>query len=48
MAYTFEWRHPGSSATQLASSLSKEKKMTKMAVDGTITALRQLAKDGKI
>lgn len=48
MTYTFEWRHPGASLTELAALLSKEKKMSKIAVDGTIMVLWQLAKDGKI
>lgn len=48
MTYTFEWRHPGASPTELAAFLEKEKKMSEMAVDGTITVLRQLVKDGKI
>jgi hypothetical protein len=48
MTYTFEWRHPGSSKAELAASLEKEKKMSKMAVEGTINVLRELAKNGKI
>ncbi|KAJ5921472.1 hypothetical protein N7466_009798 [Penicillium verhagenii] len=48
MTYTFEWRHPGASSAELAGFLEKEKNMSKMAVNGTIAVLRQLAKDGKI
>ncbi|KAJ5933987.1 hypothetical protein N7454_006316 [Penicillium verhagenii] len=48
MTYTFEWRHPGASPAELAGFLEKEKNMSKMAVNGTISVLRQLAKDGKI
>jgi hypothetical protein len=48
MTYTFEWRHPGASKAELAAFLEKEKKMSKMAVEGSITALRELAKNGKI
>lgn len=48
MTYTFEWRHPGASKEELAAFLEKEKKMSRMAVEGTITVLRELAKNGKI
>jgi Domain of unknown function (DUF1857) len=48
MTYTFEWRHPGASKSELASFLDKEKKMSKLAVEGTIDVLRELAKHGKI
>ncbi|QKX57118.1 uncharacterized protein TRUGW13939_04226 [Talaromyces rugulosus] len=48
MTYTFEWRHPGASSTELEAFLHKEKQMMKLAVEGTITVLRQLVKDGKI
>ncbi|KAF4160100.1 hypothetical protein CNMCM6069_009784 [Aspergillus lentulus] len=48
MTYTFEWRHPGASKAELAAFLEKEKKMSQMAVEGTITVLRELARDGKI
>ncbi|UKZ74693.1 hypothetical protein TrVFT333_002363 [Trichoderma virens FT-333] len=48
MTYTFEWRHPGASKAELAALLEKEKTMSKLAVEGTITAMRELAKDGKI
>ncbi|KAJ5598195.1 hypothetical protein N7537_008279 [Penicillium hordei] len=48
MTYTFEWRHPGASKEELAAFLEKEKKMSRMAVEGTITVLREFAKNGKI
>ncbi|CAI7614473.1 unnamed protein product [Penicillium discolor] len=48
MTYTFEWRHPGASKDELAAFLENEKKMSRMAVEGTITVLRELAKNGKI
>lgn len=48
MTYVFEWRHPGASKAELAEFLEKEKKMARTAVEGTITVLRELAKDGKI
>jgi hypothetical protein len=48
MTYTFEWRHPGASEAELATFREKEKEMSKVAVEGTITALKQLAKEGKI
>lgn len=48
MTYTFEWRHPGASEAELTMFLEKEKEMSKMAVEGTIVALKQLAKEGKI
>ncbi|KAJ6114748.1 hypothetical protein N7486_000526 [Penicillium sp. IBT 16267x] len=48
MTYTFEWRHPGASPAELEVFLQKEKQMMKLAVEGTITVLRQLVKDGKI
>jgi hypothetical protein len=33
---------------ELAALLEKEKKMSRMAVEGTITVMRELARDGKI
>lgn len=48
MTYVFEWRHPGVSKAELAAFLEKEKEMARTAVEGTITVLRELAKDEKI
>ncbi|KAJ5726770.1 uncharacterized protein N7483_008127 [Penicillium malachiteum] len=48
MTYTFEWRHPDASPTELKAFLYKEKQMMKLAVEGTIAVLRQLATNGKI
>ncbi|KAJ5758384.1 hypothetical protein N7520_005540 [Penicillium odoratum] len=47
MTYTFEWKHPDASPAELEELLQKEKKMMKLAVEGTNTVLRQLANDGK-
>lgn len=48
MTYIFEWRHPGVSKEELASLLEKEKKMSQMAVEGTITVLRKLVEEKKL
>jgi len=48
MTYTFEWRHPGASEAELGMLLEKEKRMSKMAVEETIVAMKQLAREGKI
>lgn len=48
LTYTFEWRHPGASPTELAAFLAKEKQISRVTVQGTIAVLRQLAQDGKI
>lgn len=48
MTYTFEWRHHGASKAELAAFLEKEKNMSKMAVEGTITVMHELAKNRKI
>ncbi|KAL5354341.1 hypothetical protein ACLOAV_000430 [Pseudogymnoascus australis] len=48
LTYIFEWRHPGLSKEELQALFEKEKKMSKMAVEGTITVLRELAKSGKL
>lgn len=48
MTYSFVWRHPGASKAELAAFLEKEKKVARTAVEGTITVMRELAKDGKI
>lgn len=45
MTYIFEWRHPDASKEELAELYEKEKKMSKMAVEGTIQVLRQRARD---
>lgn len=45
MTYIFEWRHPDASKDELAEFYEKEKKMSKMAVEGTIQVLRQRARD---
>ncbi|KAF1810790.1 DUF1857-domain-containing protein [Eremomyces bilateralis CBS 781.70] len=48
MTFTFEWRHSGASKAERAAFLEREKKMSKLAVEGTITVLKELAKDRKI
>jgi hypothetical protein len=48
MTYTFEWRHAGVSKEELGALREKETKMGKMAVQDTITVLRELARNGKI
>lgn len=48
MTYTFEWRHLEASKAELAALLEQEKKMSKMAVEGTIAVMKELAKNGKI
>ncbi|KGO69553.1 Protein of unknown function DUF1857 [Penicillium italicum] len=48
MTYIFEWRHPGVSEGELAALLKKEKKMSQMAVEGTIKVLRQLVEEKRL
>jgi hypothetical protein len=48
MTYTFEWRHPGVSKEDMAAFAEKERKMSQMAVEGTIKVLRQLAEEKKL
>ncbi|KAL5324798.1 hypothetical protein ACEPPN_005916 [Leptodophora sp. 'Broadleaf-Isolate-01'] len=48
MTYIFEWRHPGISEEELKALCQKEKKMSKMAVEETITVLRELVNSGKL
>ncbi|KAJ5824271.1 hypothetical protein N7447_006611 [Penicillium robsamsonii] len=48
MTYIFEWRHPGVSEVELAALFEKEKKMSQMAVEGTIKVLRQLVEEKKL
>ncbi|OBT65683.1 hypothetical protein VE03_03417 [Pseudogymnoascus sp. 23342-1-I1] len=48
LTYIFEWRHPGLSKEELQPLYEKEKKMSRMAVEGTISVLRELAKSGKL
>lgn len=48
MTYIFEWRHPGVGKEEMAAFLEKEKKMSQMAVEGTIKVLRQLVEEKKI
>ncbi|GIK04397.1 hypothetical protein Aspvir_008480 [Aspergillus viridinutans] len=48
MTYVFEWRHPGASEGELAVLREREQNMSKMAVEGTISAMRELARKGEI
>ena len=48
MTYIFEWRHPGVSEEELAALAEKERKMSQMAVEGTIKVLRQLVEEKKL
>ncbi|KAJ5180714.1 hypothetical protein N7492_003924 [Penicillium capsulatum] len=48
MTYIFEWRHPGVSKEELAALAEKEKRMSQMAVEGTIKVLRQLVEEKKL
>ncbi|KAJ5207045.1 Protein of unknown function DUF1857 [Penicillium cf. griseofulvum] len=48
MTYSFEWRHPGVSEAELAALFEKEKKMSQMAVEGTIKVMRQLVEEKKL
>ncbi|PKX88328.1 SRPBCC family protein [Aspergillus novofumigatus IBT 16806] len=48
MTYVFEWRHPGASEEELAVMREREKMMSKGAVEGTISAMRELAQKGEI
>lgn len=48
LTYVFEWRHPGASKEELAAFAEKEKKLSRVAVNGTIDVMRELAKNGKI
>lgn len=48
MTYVFEWRHPDVSKEELRALYEKEKKMSQMAVEGTIKVLRQLVQEKKL
>jgi hypothetical protein len=48
MTYVFEWRHAGVDEDELKVFREKETKMSKAAVEGTVTAMRSLALEGKI
>ncbi|KAF9888960.1 hypothetical protein FE257_008130 [Aspergillus nanangensis] len=48
MTYIFEWRHPNVSKEKRQELYEKEKKMSKLAVEGTIVALRELVTNEKL
>ncbi|PBP24683.1 hypothetical protein BUE80_DR004452 [Diplocarpon rosae] len=47
MTYIFEWRHPGVQGEELRALKEKEGAMSRMAVEGTIEAMRNLVMQGK-
>lgn len=47
MTYIFEWKHPGKTEEELKALTEKQKGMSKMAVNGTISVMRELVKSGK-
>lgn len=48
LTYVFEWRHPTCTPEELAAKLAKEKRMSQLAVEGTIKVLRQLVEAGDL
>ncbi|KAE8441768.1 hypothetical protein EG329_004326 [Mollisiaceae sp. DMI_Dod_QoI] len=48
LTYVFEWRHGGASEEEMRTFMEKEKKMSRVAVEGTITAMRELVVKGEI
>lgn len=47
MTYVFEWRHPGVEGEELEKLKVKEQGMSRMAIEGTIEAMRGLVREGK-
>ncbi|KAH7409410.1 hypothetical protein BKA64DRAFT_396748 [Cadophora sp. MPI-SDFR-AT-0126] len=47
MTYVFEWKHPGVEGEELEKFKEKERGMSKLAVEGTIEAMRKLVREGK-
>ncbi|CAL3964095.1 unnamed protein product [Diplocarpon coronariae] len=47
LTYVFEWRHPGIQVEELRALKEKEGKLGRMAVEGTIEAMRSLVMAGK-
>lgn len=47
MTYTFEWLHAGLDEAALAAKREKEEAGSKMAVEGTIKAMREMVADGR-
>lgn len=48
LTYVFEWRHPGVTKEDLATLLEKERRMSRMAVEGTIRVLRELNEEDRL
>lgn len=47
MTYTFEWLHAGLGASALAEKREREEAGSRMAVEGTIKAMREMVADGR-
>ena len=45
---SFHYLHPGATDEEIAELTKKRKAMSKMAVEGTIDAIRRLLKEGKL
>ncbi|KAL4866483.1 hypothetical protein BDV12DRAFT_172685 [Aspergillus spectabilis] len=48
MTYVFEWRHPSIGEEEKRELFEKERKMSKLAVEGTIAVIRGLVEGGKL
>lgn len=48
MTYTFEWLHPGASEEELSEKRVKQKKIATMAVESTISVIREMVVSGEI
>lgn len=48
LTYIFEWRHPGVTEEDRLALLERETRMSKMAVEGTIKALRELNEEDRL
>ncbi|RHZ69185.1 hypothetical protein CDV55_108076 [Aspergillus turcosus] len=48
LTYVFEWRHPGVLEPELTVLREQETKMSQGAVEGTLSAMRELARNGEI
>jgi hypothetical protein len=46
--FSFYYLHPGASNAEIEELTAKRRAMSKMAVEGTIQAIRRLIKEGKI
>lgn len=48
MKFSFYYLHPGASDGEIQELTAKRQTMSKMAVEGTIQAIRRLIKEGKL